>query len=456
MKKISIAIATGILLFFLFPLFHPSVSAVAPLPRLPEGNTSLLGQSHAYSVTFRGNGEAVILMRATFTNASDQPITELSFRIPNIIPKDLLTYQVSEGQTCLRYSPLLPGQETATAPCLQYDESQMRGYPGNMTFQKTESTFEGDTVTIPLLAPVQPDRTGNILLSYRAFGYAKKNVFGVYRYAFETLKVNDAIQNLTVGISVDSELVLSGAKGKTNYRFFEETQSLAASSVGKTAPLVNARYGDLFSMIGQGGIVKNTTNLAPLESYTVRGKYAVNAGILYAGEIGLTILIILTFIAFLIFLIKKGVRRFSSKQNAFGAPMKKNQGTKVLYVFVAGFVSSVLIIGYTILLTYFLRTVLPTFPSDVEGLIGILSLLVSLGVYTLCIIGPPLYFGITVDAITGLGAFGATIVFLIFNSLVALIIASLLRVNTSSRIMPMMEIPMKAGVSSGSDQPAAK
>ncbi|MEK7587400.1 MAG: hypothetical protein AAB457_01110, partial [Patescibacteria group bacterium] len=80
----------------LFSIKAPSVAAQETnmMPFRPPDTTPILGQEHAYSVMFRGNGDAMVTMRATFTNEEEGPINILSFRIPRVEPRRVSAFQI--------------------------------------------------------------------------------------------------------------------------------------------------------------------------------------------------------------------------------------------------------------------------------------------------------------------------------------------------------------------------
>src|SRR4249920_2212292 len=69
----------------------------------------LFGQQHSYTVTMRGNGEAVVLARLSFTNTGDQPQKTFSFQIPGSSePSELIGFQQESPLTCNRYGTPTP------------------------------------------------------------------------------------------------------------------------------------------------------------------------------------------------------------------------------------------------------------------------------------------------------------------------------------------------------------
>lgn len=67
----------------IFLLFASNVSATTITgPYYNNNQNPVFGHDHSYSVTFRGNGEAVVNLRVLLTNTSDYPIDSYELRIP--------------------------------------------------------------------------------------------------------------------------------------------------------------------------------------------------------------------------------------------------------------------------------------------------------------------------------------------------------------------------------------
>jgi len=110
-KKLFIFLA----LFFSLPFFGSLVFAqVQPnailnqkiMPPRPMGNSgSFLGENHYYTITFIGNGEAVVVAKVLLTNV-DNPVNSVKLQFPpNINPQDLVVYQILQEPQCIRYEP---------------------------------------------------------------------------------------------------------------------------------------------------------------------------------------------------------------------------------------------------------------------------------------------------------------------------------------------------------------
>src|SRR3990167_7697476 len=74
---------------------------IYPVPPYRDNPPQVLGQDHAYSVTFRGNGEAVVSAKVVFTNLTDTPLSSISLRVPKVDAKDIIVFQVLRDKTCI-------------------------------------------------------------------------------------------------------------------------------------------------------------------------------------------------------------------------------------------------------------------------------------------------------------------------------------------------------------------
>ena len=101
-----------------------SSQMIAPdfVPPYPGGEPGFLGQDHAYTVVFRGNGEAVVSARVVLTNKGETPLSEISLRVPKMEPKDVFVYQVIREKQCARYGISVYDPATRTYPqvCEEY------------------------------------------------------------------------------------------------------------------------------------------------------------------------------------------------------------------------------------------------------------------------------------------------------------------------------------------------
>lgn len=426
-------------------------SIVAPdyIPPYPYPEPGFLGQDHSYTVVFRGNGEAVVSAKIVFTNKGETDLSDINLRIPRIEPRNLSVYQVIMEKRCIRYEPREYDPITRTYKpqvCAEYqDPDYYQSYYGAAKYQKAEFELDIDTLKITLPVAIKSNKSGGFFVYFRALGYAKKNIFGVFNYVFETLKAEDDIRNLGVGISTDSDLVLRGVKGEIEYRFEEPSFAGLESAGAALAPQKSVAIDRFYQQIGQGRITKTASNLAPLESFKVEGSYAKNRLRLYAREILIGVGVLVGVVAVLV-LIFRFIYKKLQKVEKETKELEKTGGkiTEIGMITLAsagvGFVSSFLIAGYTIGVI-FLGSLLTSFLSyQYDAIVVLFLVIISFFVYILLLFAPAIYLGVKRGVSWGMATAVATIIWLIIFLTVALFIIFLLG-NTSypGPIRPLLE-----------------
>lgn len=447
MKKLVFA------LFCLFFLILPKTFANAQKTSIvkpitpPSTVPSYFGQEHAYSVTLRGNGEAVVFLKAMFSNTNSLPLSELFFRVMKVNPTDVMAFQVLLQPRCIQYGERavgidLAGRPNLQIPCLQYQEPDYFSYWREAKYQKASVEYRGDTIILTLPQPVKENATGGILLYYRAMGYAKKQLFGSYDFSFETLKIEDKIRKLMVGISTDSDLVIRGAKASVNYRFTEPISELK-SAMAESTPVANRELDALTNQIGYGAITKTASNLASLESYSVKGSFADSSFKLYAKEMMIAIAVFLV-IALIIGLgIRKIIQVINSKNDKMSIKSSSenfsSSASGILAVFGLSFLSSFflcIIIICIILVNGFLRTTL----QDIKLPLSLLIALLGISLCLISCVGPAFYLGVRRGLLWGVSTFILTILWLFIDLILGMII--LFTLNTGRTFPPYQIMPM--------------
>ncbi len=436
---------------------------------VPNSLPKIFGQHHAYSVTFRGNGEAIVTVRIALTNTGSYPLTSLSLRVPRVDPMDIEAYQVIREPQCIRYGGGLnpPPNYNLELPanslqrCLEFQEPDYFQYWGDTKYQKASVQKDGDTLTVNLPSSIKTNASGSYVLFYRAFGYTKRNLVGAFNATFETLKINDRIAELTVGITPDQDLFMRGFRGKVSYRL-EEPQMALKGMAMESAPARSAQFDSFLQQIGTGSITKKATNLQPLDGYSVKTSYADSYGKLYAKEI--TIGIFAVFLIFVIvFLIIRWVMKLFvkpnshsesesvKKENSMQSSKSSFQSLDVLIVVGISFVSSLCIAGYTMGLRIMTSVLENYFSMDITLPILLFVAIISLGVYGFFLIVPPLLIGIKRGLGKGIITFLLTLFWIFFYLVVAVFIMIVMQPNYRYRPIQIMEKMM--GVTSTDNLP---
>lgn len=393
------------------------VSAMSILPPDEIANPSaLFGQDHAYTVTFRGNGEAVINLRVSFTNAGEKDQTTLTYRVPRVEPQDITVYQVIREPECIRYGSKID-------ECSEYQEPNYYDtyWYGSTTYQKAEVQYEADTVTITLPQGVAPNKTASILLYFRANGYTKKGSFGSYDYLFESLKSEESIRNLQVGITTDSQLKLKNPDSDVNYRF-----------EGDVAPaqgmMTESKLDNYYQQIGQGNVVKYATYLQPLDSFTVEGSYADAPWKLYAKAIIIGIVVFIIILAVLAMILIKIIKHIRDHMHK-STPVY-SMGSSILFMGMVSFVASLFTAGYTIGIYILSSFANNWYYLEMNTLLMLLVVIVSFGVYPLMLFGPAFIIGRMRGMRWGVGTFALTLMWLMIY--IVILVGFIFMTNSSN------------------------
>jgi len=357
----------------------------------------LFGQKHYYSVLFRGNGEAIVTARLELTNPNDQPLSEFSFQIPKANVSEVAMYQSEQSFPCLRYDYYAPNR-----PCLEYGAPDYRGgaypqYGGNATYTKIDFTVVGNLYKFTLPSPVPPQKSTTVVLSYAAQGYTK-NRFGLFSYAFETVKVPARIQNVQVAIDVDTELYLRGKRSNVEYAR-PASQTLSSEiGLGASAKITSPAFDSYVHSIGATGpVVKTAKALAPNESFIVKGEYARNWYRLYLSRIVTAVLILLVILAGLYF----GRRYFhrpspagqegTPSGGAITAALIKAQGSN-MYVYAGwALLSAFLTAGLSIAIYVITQMLDRSYGYSHDPIFELATFLIIAILYILAIFGPALW-----------------------------------------------------------------
>ena len=401
--------------------------AIPDIYPLPPTEPGFLGQDHAYSVTFRGNGEAVVSLKVVLTNKADSPLTDVALRIPRVEPREIFVYQVLREPVCIRY--------LTDNTCAETQEPDYYGYYWSKAkYQKAKSDYSGDTLVVSLPQAIGANKSGSFFVYYRALGYAKKDIFGAYQFTFETLQVEDDIRNLTVGISTDSDLVLRGATGEVQYRFEDAGQSLKA--VGGVAPAESSAIDTFYNQIGYGTLVKTASSLAPLESYTVSSGYADSRLKLYAKQALIGIGIFLCLMALIVVVAKILFRKTGPKLQG-SAPAPFDSKSLILGLGVS-FGSALLVAGYTLLAILAVNFLARSIGYEFQTALLIFVVVISFAVYALILFAPGIYLGVK----RGVGWGMATIFLTVFWMLIFLGVGLLIYLSLKAPIDYPIPIPL--------------
>lgn len=383
------------------------IRRIPPLP--PKQNTlpNFLGQVQNYSVILRGNGEAIVTGKITFANDTDREMNLYEILSPayrtveNFTAYQQIRLGICENyitrtkielpyDQCAQYKTVQECDNSKTwnsgcgyyycldrcaAAPLPYDINDVcpqticdgyevpdyfsdNYYAGN-EYHKLDVRHDHNLISLNLYKTIPPNGSGSIIFYYTQSQTARKNLFGAYDFTFETLKAEDRIRSLSVGISTDPDYFLKYAKGKIGYRTQETFSAIASKNLDLRTGAASPQMDSYYSQIGYGQITKTATNLQANESYKIKGSYADAQWKLYAGEtirnIFLFILAAVVFIAAIRLVIKNIFRGLPGITVASGKKSSSSQNTHPLILSVCLSFASSIIILVSILIFIFLH-----------------------------------------------------------------------------------------------------
>lgn len=227
-----------------------------------------------------------------------------------------------------------------------------------------------------------------------------------------------------------------------DYRF-EADSMMKMNAIGGGAAAASPAIDSVISRIGQGSVVKNASNLAPLETYKVSGIYADSKMKLYSSEILVTLFILLIVIALVIFIVRRILHprvqtMTSSKKQTVASQTPANQHL-VLKATGISFISSLLILGFS-LLVMFIFGAIENLYYGFSPIIALVTVVFSFGVFAVLLFIPGIYFGYKKGMGWGILTVILTLSFLLFYFIIGVTIFFFFGMGQqfSNPIMPMM------------------
>lgn len=356
----------------------------------------LFGQKHWYTVVFRGNGEAVVSAKLVISNPNETPMTDFSFQIPGAQVNELAIYQVKIPGRCIQYTTtasegrvcLKMNQPDYLSP-YDYVSSEF----GNTEYQKITYTVSNNVYHVTLPTPIEKFASSAIILSYAAKGYVDQSM-GLSSFTFQTIKIPSRIMEANVTVDVDSDLYLKGKRSSVNYGNRDNVVAISQTgSVGKSAALDSA-----VSRIGSyGPIMKTGKNLAPNESFVVKGSYSASWLRMHLASILISTVALIVLLIGIPFLSRWfGRRRMASKK--VSAEQTRSVSGSAFNPFgfqniLVSFVAITLTAGWSFVFPWLMETVFSGMYYGNDFFMILFAVLVVFA-YILLIFGPAVLIGI--------------------------------------------------------------
>lgn len=406
-----------LMMMFLFALvaaivYSSLAAAIMPYEPYDDMIRFVTHANQYYSVTYDGEGEAIVSMRIDITNRDQDPLTGLLVEIPY---QNILLFSVAENvapdyaQECIRYveSCVEYGSGNTCVEydfngnCLRYETPCLRqgqvcqqyrttGSVNGYTKLAVTPTTLAESVSLPIefSAPVASDQSRTVLIMFKVKDLADKRA-GVFHYEFDTARIPLLTRTVRVASNVPSGLIMDGVKSSVNYRsdFSLLESSLDKMSAGVADQAMYASYGA--AIYSARGAVETADYLDPHESLVVKGKYATSWWNLHWDTVFYSILIIAVILGMVIFATK---RLRSHVKKDVSKPVKKEAHASFTQPFLTGLYTTLAMLGVwiiTIVMVHlgneFLRRM------DLWDVLRLLFVFISIVVSIALIIGIPVH-----------------------------------------------------------------
>ena len=262
-------------------------------------------------------------------------------------------------------------------------------------------------------------------------GYANKNILGGYDYQFTTLQAEEPVSTVQVGITTDTDLLLKNAQGSVDYRSEVSTMELAPMASSAYGAVSYSDMDSFYNQIGQGRIIKNASNLAALEAFSVEGAFADSYIKLYSKEILIGLVIVTVLIVVAVFVLKHIRRRLKSHEEYSEAAKKSFLTSPFSVAFWTSFLSAIGVALYTGMLVFVSQYGFRVFDLGYgmgQTLITLMIVVISITIYALLILGPASIVGVKKGAVWGVVSALMVVCWLVLF-VVAIAIVTFLLVN---------------------------
>jgi hypothetical protein len=310
-------------------------------------------------------------------------------------------------------------------------------------YQRIQNETQNNTILLNLPTPIEPNKNGSYFVYYRTNAVAQKDVFGAYDYKFVTLQTEDKIHSLQVGIATDADYILKGVQSNVNYGGTVTMAALPAAEGMTGRSISNTQFDQFYNQIGSGTITKQASELAPKETYEVKGSYAKSQATLYGKEIatgvGIFLFIIIITIVAINIILRKVSGKKTEKTEEYVAQLKSRNKTFLIALSIS-FVSMLFLWLYTFAMYAITQLLSPAMYygySQSESILLLVVFAVSALVYLFFFFAPAVGMGIKKGMGWALVTFAATVVWAVLFLLVLFVgLFFLVPKNTGGGNMP--------------------
>lgn len=419
MKQI---IAMLLAAFLLLPLGIAQMADVAvarpAIMPIPPGEDLTLSQNHFYSVNFDGEGEATVATKISIQNTGKEKLDEVKIEVPGTSVRLINALQeVQQKSMRCGYWPgpiVYPSDksyeevpEEHRAKCQNWYETYDFKYYSLEREENKLSKSVQYTFTLP--KPIGDQETAKIILYYKAEGYTDRSA-GVFDFDFETLKINQDINQIRVAVTVQDDLFLEGVESEVEYRGGAMLKTMETAMAPAPSGVASADIQQFSSQIEWApGLVKEARGLDPLESFHVTGRYAKSRIALYQGKIWTSAIVLLLAVLGMAF----GARRLLSGKAKSSSP--------TLAVVGGGLISAVGMFVVWVIAFMLMAAMRQMVDYQLQSMVGLLIMLISVLISLALLIGTPVLVGYRHGIPAGLMTVGVMMLTLLVLTIIAVV-----------------------------------
>ena len=247
------------------------------------------GQTHAYTVLFRGNGEAIVYGKIAVPNTTSEALTDFDITLTGSQDaEDFIAYQQILPQVCA--TSTRSGIPCASFKDADYTSKSYSSPKDGSYYPLTMDALDGGSYRLHFSVPIEVGKTNGIVFAYRSSAYTS-NWLGATHFAFTTPSTNGTIAKTSVAVSVDGDLVLKGGSASSKVTYVSDaSQGFGLSDVAATTGLSESTARTI-AAIGTGSVQKSASYLQAGEYLTVQGLYAESWLRAYSSNLLLLILL---------------------------------------------------------------------------------------------------------------------------------------------------------------------
>ena len=247
---------------------------------------------------------------------------------------------------------------------------------------------------------------------------------GVFDFDFETLKLNQDINQIRVSITVQDDLFLEGVESEVEYRGGAKMMAVMESAAPAPAGVASDQLQSFSNQIEWAqGLVKEAQGLDPLESFHVTGRYGKSRLALYQGRIWISAMVLLLVIGGLAFGTRKLLRS------------KAKPSSPVLAVIGGGLIASVGMFITWVVAFILIGTMLQMVDYQVRGMISLLIILIGVLITLVLLIGTPVMVGYKHGVMPGLMTVGVMLGMLLVLTIIAIMFLMVAGTGTGPVVM---------------------